>query len=208
MESQKLSEKMVIPSKIKVDKTQEILDNLNWISDNDIQNISDSVKDKWVEVQDKVKAEYIVERLLKHQVKIKENVDYGGFAWDEVHLKIWWHEFNYFVSYTKSHIVEGGLSSALRSYCYSSLQISNLRLYIVKHLLSCWVEQNQIFPWSIYVELLKKALKLDDWFWLWWNDAKKGPYWVDCKSRGITVKAVDDSVWGARFLIDLNKHVF
>ena len=88
MEKHNLSEKLIIGSKVKQTKSQELLENLKNVSNEEIDDFSDSVKDRIAPIEKKMKLERIIENFTERHVKVEENTTMNDMKGTTVHANI------------------------------------------------------------------------------------------------------------------------
>ena len=193
MENQILSQKIIIPHKIiQSSKAKEILENLRWVSDDEIDRVCETEKT----AIENIEKQLIVKRVLKglsNNIKVEENTTEFGLKWTKVSALIWWHRYNYFIPDDNLNL-ENDTKNLIENNAYYASEITTMMVNIVKFLLSfSWIEREDLFPWSIYVESVKKALKLDKRFRIANKDKENDRfYWVNLESWWYALSEYND----------------
>ena len=174
MEKNDLNQKLIIRHWTHTSKSEELLNILSSVSDSDIDNFCETEKDKLADIEKQLKVDRIVNSL-KRRLKIEENVDMLWIKWTKVSAVVRWTHYNYFIPNEDYCFSWLDKKSLIENNSYYASEIEKLMVNIVKFLLSfSWIEKSDIFPWSIYVESVKKLLKLDKWFWMANYDKNNG----------------------------------
>ena len=156
--------KLVIPHDWDVIDSQQLLDDLRWISKSDIQELFDLEDKKVQELETQLRVNKIIKSFKKSHVKIEENAEYEWIKWTNVYAKIRWTPYNYFISDDNWDRSNDNFQNLVEENAYQYYEIQKLMASTVKVLMSYWVKKEQIFPWSPFVESLKDALKLKDYY--------------------------------------------
>ena len=148
--------KLVIPHDWDVIDSQQLLDDLRWISRTFLSSRSNN---SWISL-----FEIHLKSSKKSHVKIEENAEYEWIKWTKVYAKIRWTPYNYFISDDNWDRSNDNFQNLVEENAYQYYEIQKLMASTVKVLMSYWVKKEQIFPWSPFVESLKDALKLKDYY--------------------------------------------
>lgn len=160
--------RIIIPRKtLDEEKKKEILANLNWVSDKDIQRIWEAMKkaeekrlqrEKEEKENSEKKSELIktiLEYLKKNHIKVEENQERFWYKWRVVHLHFpasksysslppveryfAWFDFDYFESYDRVDMENFESNWELEKKSYSIKDIAELLNTIRKYMMVCWV---------------------------------------------------------------------
>ena len=200
MEKHNLSEKLIIGSKVKQTKSQELLENLKNVSNEEIDDFSDSVKDRIAPIEKKMKLERIIENFTKRHVKVEENTTMNDMKGTTVHANIRWQHFDYFISDENYPYYETSFKEIVENQWYNSAEIEKMMVGIVKYLMSYDIGKEDIYPGSEYVESIKKALRLDSRYRL--RDKNyKANYTLNCEKWGFSFVDAEKNNYNAKFLL-------
>lgn len=176
-------QRVIIPRKIWEEGNRKLLDNLRWISNNDIQAIVKAMKEaEEIRIQREKLTKSVLEYLKNNHVEVEENKEMLGYKWKIVHLDLpaaWefkWFKFNYFESYDTVFPDVFEKKSYLEKYSYSIKEVSELLNAMNEYMRTYWVFmdagmdfENDLKNWETKILGCDTWKALKEFMWLNWK---------------------------------------